>query len=278
MVRTILPLAIVLAASPALAQPRPSLPHVARLAYTAPEACPDEQVLRDLIGGQTTVEVLALEAKALLTVTVSRSGRLFEASVELSDEAGAVRWTRPFAPASSCADVLQNVALVVSEKLEPHATAVAWPRMASTTCAVTSTPAPATVWTTPVLTLAATMQARTQTTLARVRACLSLAASSGMAPCFCGSVPKARCRRAQSRRRSSDFKRTRGSTPLPACAPRVLAPLLQASALLLSPSPPAPRPATAAQVRRRPSTGRPAGMGLAPRRTASARHLAAPTR
>ena len=129
MVRTILPLAIVLAASPALAQPRSPLPHVARLEYTAPEACPEEQVLRDLVGGQTTVEVLAPDAKALLTVTVSRSGRLFEASVELRDGAGTVVWTRPFAPASSCADVLQNVALVVSEKLEPHATAA--PRVPS---------------------------------------------------------------------------------------------------------------------------------------------------
>jgi hypothetical protein len=121
MARTIVPLAIVLAAAPALAQVRDPLPHSARLAYTAPQACPEEQVLWDLVGGQTTVKVLALDAKALLTVTVSRTGRLFEASVELRDGAGTVVWTRPFAPSSSCSDVLQNVALVVSEKLEPHA-------------------------------------------------------------------------------------------------------------------------------------------------------------
>lgn len=123
MLRTVVPILLILAASPAQAQPRPPLPlpHIARLVYVAPRTCPDEQVLRDLIGGQTTVKVLAPNAKPQLTVTVVRRDRLYEASAELRDEAGAVLWTRPFAPASSCSDILQNVALVVSEKLEPRA-------------------------------------------------------------------------------------------------------------------------------------------------------------
>lgn len=126
MLRTIVPILLFLAASPAWAEPGPplALPHTAHLTYTAPKSCPDEQVLRDLIGGQTTVKVLAPDAKALLTVTVVRHDRLYEASAELRDEAGAVLWTRPFAPASSCSDLLQNVALVVSEKLEPRAKAL----------------------------------------------------------------------------------------------------------------------------------------------------------
>jgi hypothetical protein len=135
MLRTLVPTALVLAASPAPAQADvPPLPHTARLLYTAPEACPEEQVLRDLIGARTTVKVLAPEAKALLTVTVSPRGRLYEASADLRDEAGTILWTRPFAPAFSCADVLQTVALVVSEKLERAKPSPARPPMDDASC------------------------------------------------------------------------------------------------------------------------------------------------
>jgi hypothetical protein len=121
MVQKALPIAILLATSPGLAQPSPSLPHVARLAYTAPTACPAEQVLRDLVAGQTSFKVFAPEARAQLTVTISRRRQRYEATAELRDQSGAVLWTRPFPAAPSCAGLVEEVAVYVSEKLEPHA-------------------------------------------------------------------------------------------------------------------------------------------------------------
>jgi hypothetical protein len=78
-------------------------------------------VLRDLVAGQTSSNVLVPQAPARLTVTVSRRAQQYEATAELRDEAGAVLWTRPFAPTSSCSGLVEDVAVYVSAKLEPRA-------------------------------------------------------------------------------------------------------------------------------------------------------------
>ena len=119
--RTGIALALTLAALPARAQTSTTLPHTSRFTYLAPLACPSEQVLRNLVAGQTSTNVLVPQAPARLTVTVSRRAQQYEATAELRDEAGAVLWTRPFAPTSSCSGLVEDVAVYVSAKLEPRA-------------------------------------------------------------------------------------------------------------------------------------------------------------
>lgn len=123
MLRIGVPLAIVLAASPSLAQPRSPLPHRARLTYTAPSGCPTERVFRDLVAGQTSADVFPPDAPARLVVVLARRGHEYDATAELRDRAGVVLQTRPFAPARSCSGLVQDVALFVSQQLEPHALA-----------------------------------------------------------------------------------------------------------------------------------------------------------
>ena len=119
--KTGIALALALVAPPARAQTSMPLPHTSRLTYTAPRACPSEQVLRNLVAGQTSSNVLVPQAPARLTVTVSRRAQQYDATAELRDEAGAVLWTRPFAPTSSCSGLVEDVAVYVSAKLEPRA-------------------------------------------------------------------------------------------------------------------------------------------------------------
>lgn len=118
--RTILPFAVVLGVSPAFAQPARPLPHRARLTYTAPKACPGEQVLRDLVAGQTSSNVLPSDASARLTVVLSRLGAQYQATAELREPAGRLLWTRPFDAVSSCSGLVQEVALVISATLDPR--------------------------------------------------------------------------------------------------------------------------------------------------------------
>ena len=119
--RTGIALALTLVALPARAQTSTTLPHTSRLTYLAPLACPSEQVLRNLVAGQTSTNVLVPQAPARLTVTVSRRTQQYEATAELRDEAGVVLWTRPFAPTSWCSGLVEDVAVYVSAKLEPRA-------------------------------------------------------------------------------------------------------------------------------------------------------------
>ncbi len=121
MLRTGLALALALVAAPARAGTTTPLPHISRLAYAAPPGCPGEQVLRDLIAGQTSTNVLSPQAPARLAVTVTRRAQQYEATAELRDQAGSELWTRPFAPTSSCSGLVEDVAVYVSAKLERRA-------------------------------------------------------------------------------------------------------------------------------------------------------------
>jgi hypothetical protein len=89
------------------------------------ERCPDEQAFRDHAGAyaQTSGDLFAPEATARLVVTLGRRGYGYEGSAVLYTAAGAVFWSNTFppparAPATSCADLVDSLALSATYKID----------------------------------------------------------------------------------------------------------------------------------------------------------------
>jgi RNA polymerase sigma factor (sigma-70 family) len=108
-------------AAPGMPASRPRV--VMRLAYTrAPgaEACPEEQSFRDLMGARVRGWApFAPNAPWRLAVVVGRLGGGYGASAELRDVTGAVEWSRTLDPRPTCAEVLKDVAVVLTLRIEP---------------------------------------------------------------------------------------------------------------------------------------------------------------
>ena len=112
-------------------QPEPGQgppPRPVRLDYQrgpGAERCPDEQAFRDHAGAyaQSSGDLFAPEAAARLVVTLGRRGYGYEGSTVLYTAAGAVFWSNTLpppalAPATSCADLVDSLALSVTYKID----------------------------------------------------------------------------------------------------------------------------------------------------------------
>lgn len=89
------------------------------------ERCPEEQAFRDHAGGyaQTSGDLFASDVAARLVVTLGRRGYGYEGTAVLYDTAGAVYWSTTFpppsrAPAASCADLVDSLALSAIYKID----------------------------------------------------------------------------------------------------------------------------------------------------------------
>lgn len=117
--------ATVLAADP-LPPPRP-----VRLDYQrgpGAERCPEQQAFRDHAGAyaQTSGDLFAPNVAARLVVTLGRRAYGYEGTLVLYDAAGAVFWSTIFppssrAPAASCADLVDSLALSATYQIDPIA-------------------------------------------------------------------------------------------------------------------------------------------------------------
>jgi hypothetical protein len=132
----LLALAVLLGAAPARAAdpsplaPRPAPPpRPVRLDYRrgpGAERCPEEQAFRDHAGAyaQTSGDLFAPDAAARLVVTLGRRGYGYEGTAVIYDAAGAVFWSNTFppatrAPAASCADLVDSLALSFTYQIDP---------------------------------------------------------------------------------------------------------------------------------------------------------------
>ena len=120
--------AVLLAIEPArAAEPSPTRP--VRLDYRrgpGAERCPEEQAFRDHAGAyaQTSGDLFAPDAAARLVVTLGRRGYGYEGTAVIYDAAGAVFWSNTFpprarAPAASCADLVDSLALSFTYQIDP---------------------------------------------------------------------------------------------------------------------------------------------------------------
>jgi hypothetical protein len=113
------------------ADPPPALqpaPRPVRLDYQrgpGAERCPEEQAFRDHAGGyaQTSGDLFASDVAARLVVTLGRRGYGYEGTAVLYDAAGGVYWSTTFpppsrAPAASCADLVDSLALSATYKID----------------------------------------------------------------------------------------------------------------------------------------------------------------
>jgi hypothetical protein len=108
-----------LAASPAFGQ---DTPVVMRLQYSAPsaEACPDEQLFRDMMGAHVRRSApFAPDAPRLLRVILSHRGKGYESFAELRDDAtGAVLFTKTYPPTPRCFDAAEDLARGIAIEIE----------------------------------------------------------------------------------------------------------------------------------------------------------------
>lgn len=93
--------------------PRP-LPRPVRLEYVrGPQSCPEEDTIKYLLDARVGFDLLDPTAAARLTVTMSRQGIKYKATVEVHDAEGASVWSRPFVPLFNCNMLAMDIALIL---------------------------------------------------------------------------------------------------------------------------------------------------------------------
>ena len=83
------------------------------------KGCPTEHQFTSLVDKQTTFEVFAPDAPALLTVTIKRAGGSFVGRSEIDDPASPSRWVRPLPPNWDCLQLAEGLALTIATQIDP---------------------------------------------------------------------------------------------------------------------------------------------------------------
>jgi hypothetical protein len=91
------------------------LPRPLRLEYVqGPRNCPEAETIEHLLYARVDRALIDPTAAARLTVTMSRQGIKYKATVEIHDAEGASVWLRPFVPLFNCEILALDIALVLS--------------------------------------------------------------------------------------------------------------------------------------------------------------------
>src|SRR4051812_21179052 len=91
--------------------------HVSRGPGT--ERCPEDDVFRHSVGGNTRTEPFAPGAPARLEVTIARVGARYQGTAALRDETGVLQWTVELDPIEDCFTALEGLGLAAGVKLDP---------------------------------------------------------------------------------------------------------------------------------------------------------------
>ena len=122
--RISLALAALLLSSPALAADRGGapLPRSLRLDVVrgpGVEACPADDVLRDVIAARMSWDPVDVAASSRLTVQLARHGRQYTGRVAIVDPHGVTTWGRPAIRLDDCVSVVEGLGFAVAIHLDP---------------------------------------------------------------------------------------------------------------------------------------------------------------
>lgn len=119
---TLLPLAIVLGATPALAQPEhPPLPRALQLDYVlgpGTERCPAAYFFEGSLRTRMRFNALVAGASARLVVTIRRVKGTYDGLVEVRDSEGRGLWSFTI-PVPNCRSLNEALAFAASQELDP---------------------------------------------------------------------------------------------------------------------------------------------------------------